>query len=642
MAVLPLIPPMMYRGDHYRLNFTTGLVLAILADHPDGVDQDDIAEIVTRENETSGIPGGPAGSQWTPPPKKLESTFDPSAPRGRRKASADFVADAIADSEPGERLPDTLRPTCTYFLYRTDHVLALLALMRYVGLVEVDDRTVTLSDLGRGVYEMMLSLEDMELDVASAGGRLTSTQEYLSGHPDDTTGGDHLVPYRVVALSITEAANVVYAYLSGAGSHADRTKIKPQMLASAATSGVQNPGVVRDVESNELRLDSSLPIRRNLQRIPSYRQFLWIVQNDPDTFVAATASGEDNVGEIVELVLAHHKNAELQKMGTKNALLVREAQALVTATRTTAQLILGGGPEGVWVGKPLQPRDVHADVVSFEAAGRAGFTQHTIGASSLLWETYDRSGLTMHDFQIARERLTGVGDVGLYGASVSGETASIESFADAIEKVEGDAETPRTLSEAGRMVDRTSDELLESIGVTVISKRPTRSGVPINETCTYEYKGPNFKTGGGSKRCRKVAIGGSGFCEIHGGTYLSPQETESLVRAAQQKIFATSSKAVEVIADLMVNSTNDAVRLRAAEQILNRAGLSESRDVNISVDVDGEKESPAEVVRNKLKALSGVSPSDQQQIEAAQRRGDMSPYGEDERDVIDAEVVEGE
>lgn len=645
MAVVPMIPPMMNRGDQYRLNFTSGLVLAILNDHPDGISVDDITTIVRRENDTSGIPGGPAGSQWTPPPLKAEKTFDPSAPKGKRRARVDYVEEAIESEEERERLPDTLKPTCTYFLFRDDHVHALISLMDYVGLCDVSKGTVTLTDTGRGVYEMQGSLEDMEQDVASARGALTGTQEYLAGHPDDTTGGDHLVPYRVVPFSITEAANVVFSYLNGAGSKADRKKIGPQMFASAATSGVQNPGVVRDIESGDLHLDSALPIRRNLQRRPSYRQFLWILHNDPDTFLVAYAAHSANgepVDKATEIVLSKPTMKSLAEKGDMMSLRIREAKNIITATKTTAQLVLSGGPEGVWVGKPLQPRDVHADVVSFESAGRGGFTQDTIGGSSILWETYDRVPLTMHDFQLAREALTGVGDAGIYGASVSGESAGIPEIDEVVGSIEEEAESAKTLSQAGRVVDRTSDELLETIGVNVVSKRPTKSGVPLQETCTYVYKGNNVMAGGRNQRCRKVAIGGSGYCEIHGGTYLSPQETESLVRASQQKIFATSSKAVEVIADLMINSTNDAVRLRAAEQILNRAGLSEARDLNINVDVKDEKESPAEVVRNRLAQLSRVDPPKQSEIESAQKRGHMSPYGEDERQVVEAEVVDPE
>lgn len=646
MTVTPLIPPVLYRGDQYRLNFTSGLILAVLFDVPEGMKVDEIVGIVKRENSSSGIPGGSAGSQWTPPPLKAEKTFDPEAPRGKRRAKVDYVDEAVEREEgERERLPDTLKDTCTYFLFREDHVRALLALMDYVGLCKVSDDVVTLTDVGRGVYEMQGSLEDMEQDIASARGVLTGTQEYLAGHPDDTTGGDHLVPYRVVPFSITEAANVVFTYVRNAGSRADTTKIGAQMFASAATSGIQNPGVVRDVESGDLHLDSALPIRRNLQRRPSYRQFLWIVSNDPDTFVAAYATGnqEDPDGQdpdrVVETVLATPTVTTLANRGDRLSMRVREGMTITRATKGMAQTVLTGGPEGVWVGKPLQPRDVHADIVSFEAAGRAGMSQDTIGGSSILWEVYDRSTLTMHDYQLARERLTGVGDVGLYGATVSGESSAMPDLDEVIGSIQDEAEGVGTLSQAGRVVERTSDDLLTAVGINVISKRPTKSGVPVHETCTYVYKGNNVMAGGRNQRCRKPAIGGSGYCEIHGGTYLNPQETESLVRASQQKIFATSSKAVEVIADLMINSTNDAVRLRAAEQILNRSGLSEARDLNINVDIGDEKESPAQVVRNKLAALSRVDPKDQKEIERAQNRGDMSPYGEDER-VVEAEIVE--
>jgi len=98
------------------------------------------------------------------------------------------------------------------------------------------------------------------------------------------------------------------------------------------------------------------------------------------------------------------------------------------------------------------------------------------------------------------------------------------------------------------------------------------------------------------------------------------KQAKTVVEAARLKILGLADEAVDVLDDLIKPGTNDAIRLKAAQDILDRAGLKGAIDVNVEVE---HKVNPAEIVSQRLKKLSGVS-----------------EQPEDEEDIQDAEVVE--
>lgn len=632
--MIPAYPPaQVYRGDRYRLNLTAGALLVLVNSAPDGrLSIDDAFKKLDGQNLLSGIPGGPAGSQWNPPPIMPEKTYSDSGEPA---------------AEPA-RYPDTLREYCTYFESTRDRVAAIARMLQFCGLVQIRDEVMYSTALGRGVVELMEQAETQQRSLAAGQGRMSAVQEYLARDPRDTFVSPHTIPFPVYGLHITGAVRTALGIYRQTpppvdGSDPDSDVVfastPPVVYAQAASDGATTPDTVVEYNYGDLEFDAALPIRRHLFRRPTYRQFLWIALNDRATFVLALSGVTDRNMEIVGNGQRMPDNAV--ERTDPDIRRVRANRLIAKRMKDFSELVLSGGPEAIWVGKPLNPKDVHADCMAFHAAGRPGFTDRIIQGSSVAWEAYDRNELTVRDFELAREALR----EGFQSGRLSRNIAAASAEVDAIEVahravVENDDRPFMRLDEAGAFVERTANEMLREIGVDVeVSPEVSPSGVPFDIRCTYVSKTTNPVTKMVLEhRCRAKSIGGSGYCERHGGSYLTPEETASLVRATQQKLFASSSKAVEVMAELMMRSTNDAVRLRAAEQILNRSGLGESRDINVHLkaSLEGEVKSASESVRERLEQLSGIGPGKQQEIERRQRQGDLSAYGE----TIEAEVVE--
>lgn len=630
LPLTPQPPIATYRGDYYRTNFTAGALLAILAETPGGVSVRTMLDTLTADNAEAGIPGGPAGHQWTPPGKRPST--GKAKPHG---ADPDDDDDDAPESETPETYPDTLREYCTYFDEAEDRVVAILRMLDYCRLIDYGGLGAEIRDLGREVLTLMQAAEEEERKNA-APGDLTPVQLYLAGDPRAANSG-YLPKRPTHPFTITEAVRITAQQVAATSTPEDTlAELVPEVFAPAVIAAVKQPGMTIDISTGDPHLDTELPLRRNMHRRPSYRQFLWIILNDKNTFVLA------NIGvtpENVRLVATKAPTGSAEELRDNPTLArLKETRTLARKVRDFAQIVLSGGPEAVWAGKPLIAKDVHADISSFIAASRPGFTPRISKGSSLAWEAYERNPLSLLDYERAREALRDGYGNGLVSRETIPGTSGTDPTAIA-EAAKADTDTRRlTIESAGDYVARTSDKVLEEIGIDV-EMRPVMSpsGVPMDVRCQYHNVHINSETGvQTSFRCRGQSIGGSGYCERHGGTYLTAEETASLVRASQQKLFAGASRATEVMIELMLNSSNDAIRLRAAEQILNRSGLSESRDINLNVSDGTEQKTASQSVREKIKALAGLSPEAQKEITEQRNNGAISDYGE----VIDAEVAE--
>lgn len=85
--------------------------------------------------------------------------------------------------------------------------------------------------------------------------------------------------------------------------------------------------------------------------------------------------------------------------------------------------------------------------------------------------------------------------------------------------------------------------------------------------------------------CRKFAIRGATVCGTHGGS--APQ-----VKAkAQQRLLEAADPAAAMLVHLALNGENETVRLNAARDILDRAGLSPKQLIEATVTHhDGDSE----------------------------------------------------
>lgn len=149
------------------------------------------------------------------------------------------------------------------------------------------------------------------------------------------------------------------------------------------------------------------------------------------------------------------------------------------------------------------------------------------------------------------------------------------------------------------------------------------SNIPVNWKPTLEKPVPVVRcttTKKDGKQCNRWSIRGITVCAMHGGKRPAmKKKADSVVEAARMRLLGLSDQAVDVLEDLIQVGTNEAIRLKAAQDILDRNGIKGTIDVNVEVE---HKTDPALIVSERLKKLSGAK---------------MEPV-EDEDDIVDAEV----
>jgi hypothetical protein len=93
-----------------------------------------------------------------------------------------------------------------------------------------------------------------------------------------------------------------------------------------------------------------------------------------------------------------------------------------------------------------------------------------------------------------------------------------------------------------------------------------------------------------------------GLCNIHLGSIKRPGQD---VERARAKIVQSAAYAVDVVEELMENATSEPVRLKAATEILDRAGVRGGMELDVGVNVQVR---PAhEILAERLQRLAGVA-----------------------------------
>lgn len=120
--------------------------------------------------------------------------------------------------------------------------------------------------------------------------------------------------------------------------------------------------------------------------------------------------------------------------------------------------------------------------------------------------------------------------------------------------------------------------------------RPTPNApVPVVR-CTAIKKDGN--------RCRRFSLRGTNVCIKHGGQLPDVQaHAKAVVEAAKLRIYGLTDEAIDVVYDLMQNSSADKIRLDAAKDLLDRANVKGPQEVEVTVK---SEESPAEKIRRRL------------------------------------------
>lgn len=121
------------------------------------------------------------------------------------------------------------------------------------------------------------------------------------------------------------------------------------------------------------------------------------------------------------------------------------------------------------------------------------------------------------------------------------------------------------------------------------------------------------------ERCQRWSLRGTTVCRKHGGQLPTVRETaEAVVESARMELMGMADDAVDVIRDLMKAGVADQVRLKAAENVLNRTGLKDAEEVKVEVT----HVSSADTIAKRLEAI-------------ASRMKPKEPELEDEGEIVD-------
>jgi hypothetical protein len=123
-----------------------------------------------------------------------------------------------------------------------------------------------------------------------------------------------------------------------------------------------------------------------------------------------------------------------------------------------------------------------------------------------------------------------------------------------------------------------------------------------------------------------------GLCRIHLRSV--QKKTSDDIERARQKLTQAAPYAVDMLEDLMENAESEPVKLKAATEILDRAGVRGGIEIDSTVNVDVRP--AASVIAERLERLA------QGAISTAARLAEAGLHVEPDKEIIDAEVVESD
>ena len=202
------------------------------------------------------------------------------------------------------------------------------------------------------------------------------------------------------------------------------------------------------------------------------------------------------------------------------------------------------------------------------------------------------------------------------------------------------------------MVDSTSNNSDYLTGLDLLAEEASDYLVPpwvIHSTRLYlkeqEDGGPKSekrKPLAQPHRCRHIKDDGircmlwssgrpkdDGLCRIH--LRSTQHKTSDDIERARQKLTQAAPYAVDMLEDLMENAESEPVKLKAATEILDRAGVRGGVEIDTSINIDVRP--AAQVIAERLDRLA------QGAIQAAAKLADNGLHVLADEDIIDAEVV---
>ena len=87
------------------------------------------------------------------------------------------------------------------------------------------------------------------------------------------------------------------------------------------------------------------------------------------------------------------------------------------------------------------------------------------------------------------------------------------------------------------------------------------------------------------ERCGRWSLRGHTHCVKHSGSLPNVRaKAEAIVESSRMRLLNLTDEAVDVLEDFLKPGTSDMIRLKAAENVLNRSGIKDAVEVNVTVE----------------------------------------------------------
>lgn len=285
-----------------------------------------------------------------------------------------------------------------------------------------------------------------------------------------------------------------------------------------------------------------------------------------------------------------------------------------------AHLVLSGGPDNMWVQRfDLTPHMVYCDVQLLYAAGRHGVTSTHVELARQIRDEYYENAPTVADAVMTRHRR----DSEITDTTGEHEVAAAlrEPFVEGFTQNDWDLSAGNHRQSAPPAKDLVP-QVTDSSGEDTPYDDGTLPMVRVSRRCGYFD--PDRRVA-----CNAEAPPGNTVCTKHGGRLYTDIELKNIHRTTKEKLLAASEHAVDNLVNLL-DSTNDMVRLKAAEAILDRTGFVPG--VEVQVTQAGPDRSPAQIIEDRLQRLASEPP----QVEQV---SDSEPEPQHD-DTVEGEVVD--
>ncbi len=136
------------------------------------------------------------------------------------------------------------------------------------------------------------------------------------------------------------------------------------------------------------------------------------------------------------------------------------------------------------------------------------------------------------------------------------------------------------------------------------------------------------------ERCTQWSISGATVCLVHGGHLPNVKKAaEDRKDAARLQLIGATGDAVDVVEHLMKYATQENVRLAAAKDILDRAGIKAGMEINVTHE---HKLSPMDEINQRLADMAQNLNNDGEKTPSESENSFTSQL---ELDIIESEVV---